>query len=1045
MRSTERRLAPNIRHKRKRKKKKHIYNINTCTTSFKRSKKIKKSDKIHFQGGCIDTGAQRTVIGKKQALAICQSQGTKLKLIKSNTIFKFGNGRHNSLGILKIRIPTRDGAFIDIDADVVRPDVPVLIGIDILDREQLVPDNVNNRLQSHIYGWSIPITRKNGHMYITWNESQIFFNRRELYKMHRHFHHPSPGKLLSLIKRSNLTNVDANTKQILEEISQSCSTCQTFSSKPQRFKVSLPNEKIIFNREVALDLMWLENKAVLHVVDIDTHFNSAKILSGQTVESVWEAFLECWTTLYTGFPDKIKVDQGSAFTSVRWTRLCDRVGVTVQESGIEHHNALGSGERYHDPLRRIFRKIRHESPNMSLELALRTAVKAMNDTLGPEGLVPTLLVFGCLPRFPTVSSELPAQRERMRALSQAKKEMATITAELRIKRALMSRVPRNADLVLEPGDQIKVYRETDRKYIGPFPVIRIDKKQVFVLHGNVEKAYSLHQVIRADRFERIINGDAQLDDLKEMMTQFITEPSREYYGTFNVHITEILEPSDPRANSEEAKKAKKRELEELIRRGTWKIVAHDELPKGANIMSGGFVVTIKDIETDKPRFKARFVIHGNQDKEKNQLVHTSSTIKHASTRLLIALAACFGFRIWSQDISQAYLQSAIELLRDIYLKPGKDFEMEGNTLLKLLRPLYGLSDSGDYWHTTFSDHIKNDLDMKETVADYSFFFKKARGKLLGLMGTYVDDTITSGSETFEKETELTSKKFECKKKEYDNFRFAGIYIRKLSEGYSIHQESYIKRLEYLDSKCTFKQFRSARARLTWIQNSRPEIAATVNFLSQCTEKTFTGMIKLFNDTVRNLQNERSRGLFMRKLDLNTVHVKVFSDAAFANNTDLSSQLGFICLLCDQNDNCNIINFSSHKSRRIVRSVLGGEVYAFADAFDSAYTLKMDLENILERKISLQMFTDSKSLFDIITKCSGTTEKRLLIDIKAVREAYERFEVSDVGFVRSENNPADAFTKIKCNSALFKILKNNKCDFEVEQWIIRTKKKKKEVL
>lgn len=79
-----------------------------------------------------------------------------------------------------------------------------------------------------------------------------------------------------------------------------------------------------------------------------------------------------------------------------------------------------------------------------------------------------------------------------------------------------------------------------------------------------------------------------------------------------------------------------------------------------------------------------------------------------------------------------------------------------------------------------------------------------------------------------------------------------------------------------------------------------------------------------------------------------------------------------------------------------------------------------------------MFTYSKSLFDIITKCSTTTEKRLLIHVKAVREDYEKFELSDVGFVRSENNPSDGFTKLNCNDALFKILSTNKCDFDIEQ-------------
>lgn len=114
-------------------------------------------------------------------------------------------------------------------------------------------------------------------------------------------------------------------------------------------------------------------------------------------------------------------------------------------------------------------------------------------------------------------------------------------------------------------------------------------------------------------------------------------------------------------------------------------------------------------------------------------------IKHASTQLLVALSACFGFRIWSQDVYRAYLQYASELLRGIYLKPGKDFEIEDNTSLKLLRPLYWLSDSGDYWNPTFSDHIKNYLEMQPNVADYRFLYKTVRGKLIGLMGTYVDD------------------------------------------------------------------------------------------------------------------------------------------------------------------------------------------------------------------------------------------------------------------------------------------------------------------
>lgn len=42
--------------------------------------------------------------------------------------------------------------------------------------------------------------------------------------------------------------------------------------------------------------------------------------------------------------------------------------------------------------------------------------------------------------------------------------------------------------------------------------------------------------------------------------------------------------------------------------------------------------------------------------------------------------------------------------------------------------------------------------MAFTIEDYRFLFKKGLGKLMGLMGTYVDDVITEGSKAFVLET-----------------------------------------------------------------------------------------------------------------------------------------------------------------------------------------------------------------------------------------------------------------------------------------------------
>lgn len=80
-----------------------------------------------------------------------------------------------------------------------------------------------------------------------------------------------------------------------------------------------------------------------------------------------------------------------------------------------------------------------------LRKALRYAVKTMNDIVGPEGLVYSLLVFGSMPRLPGDSdSKLPNQASRMRTLAVARKEMETIVANLRVTHALRAQIPQAA-------------------------------------------------------------------------------------------------------------------------------------------------------------------------------------------------------------------------------------------------------------------------------------------------------------------------------------------------------------------------------------------------------------------------------------------------------------------------------------------------------------------------------------------------------------------------------------------------------------------------
>lgn len=89
-----------------------------------------------------------------------------------------------------------------------------------------------------------------------------------------------------------------------------------------------------------------------------------------------------------------------------------------------------------------------------------------------------------------------------------------------------------------------------------------------------------------------------------------------------------------------------------------------------------------------------------------------------------------------------------------------------------------------------------------------------------------------------------------------------------------------------------------------------------------------------------------------------------------------------------------------------------------------------------RSVPIAILTDSHSLFNVMVKSTTTTEKRLMIDIEAAREAYARGEVSNVGWVRSEDNLVDGLTKIKKCDALHELLQTGVLSRKVERWITR---------
>lgn len=99
-------------------------------------------------------------------------------------------------------------------------------------------------------------------------------------------------------------------------------------------------------------------------------------------------------------------------------------------------------------------------------------------------------------------------------------------------------------------------------------------------------------------------------------------------------------------------------------------------------------------------------------------------------------------------------------------------------------------------------------------------------------------------------------------------------------------------------------------------------------------------------------------------------------------------------------------------------------------------LRHDLKSFLNIKLHPCMLTDRKSLFDTIVRSPFITEKRLMIDVCAAAEAYQKLKISDVGHIDGKNNSADELTQPKYCAALVDLLQSGVVMHKVNQWVFR---------
>ena len=442
---------------------------------------------------------------------------------------------------------------------------------------------------------------------------------------------------------------------------------------------------------------------------------------------------------------------------------------------------------------------------------------------------------------------------------------------------------------------------------------------------------------------------------------------------------------------------------------------------GQEVITTRWVITEKT-DNGTTRIKARLVARGYEE-DSSDIRTDSPTITKENIRLVSTVAVNNNWKIYSLDVKAAFLQG-FEIDRVVHLLPPP--EAGTNKLWKLNTAVYGLCDASRAWYLKISDELKS-VGVQQSIYDNALCYFRLNGKLEGLICCHVDDFFFCGSQLFhETVIDHIRMKFSLSKESESSFRYLGVEIKQDANSIIMHQHDYISKMEPMKIKhmkpsrpLTQDECRNLKALIgqeQWVaKQTRPDISFATCELSTNVKKATTSDVQNANKQLQKLQQEipNSKIVIANIEDICQASIIVYSDASHANLRDHGSQGGFIIFLYGRNNNVCPIIWKSHRLKRVVKSAMAAETMALLEAAEHAMLIKTiigEIHNIDATKIPIICITDSKSLYEASYTTNVLEDKRLHIDICAIREMLSRKEIHSIKWTEAANQLADCLTK-----------------------------------
>lgn len=306
------------------------------------------------------------------------------------------------------------------------------------------------------------------------------------------------------------------------------------------------------------------------------------------------------------------------------------------------------------------------------------------------------------------------------------------------------------------------------------------------------------------------------------------------------------------------RKAMQREMESIEQNNTWKLTV---LPAGRKVIGLKWIYKIKRDENGEiVKYKARLVAKGYVQEQGVDFDEIFAPVTRIETvRLLLALAARYGWQVHHLDVKTAFLNG--EILEEVYVSQPEGFIVKGkeNSVYKLLKALYGLRQAPRAWYAKLNKSLEN-MGFIRCPHEHAVYVRRG-SKDVFLIGVYVDDLLVTGNsvETIEKFKQEMNEQFEMNNLGKLSY-YLGIEVKQGSDYVELKQTGYAKKIlekagmsgcnptKYpMDPKEHLTkdeggelvdptEYKSLVGGLRYLVHTRPDIAYSVGIVSRFMEK-----------------------------------------------------------------------------------------------------------------------------------------------------------------------------------------------------------------